>query len=118
MTKKNMVSAVLFLALSLAGVWLAFSRVESFRNARRLKASLTALPQGTTTLEEAVPFDWEAVYSFEPYTSREEIARNIGFDSPEIAETIGEGGYPADFCPGGQGGAVCLCLPGKSWLRC
>ena len=36
-------------------------------------------------------FDWEAVYSFEPYTSREEIARTIGFDSPEIAETIGEG---------------------------
>lgn len=91
MTKKNMVSAVLFLALSLAGVWLAFSRVESFRNARRLKASLTALPQGTTTLEEAVPFDWEAVYSFEPYTSREEIARTIGFDSPEISETMGEG---------------------------
>lgn len=91
MTKRQTLFAGLFLAVTVAALWLVFSHVESFRNARRLKAALTALTRGTTTLEEAVPFDWEAVYSFEPYTSREEIARTIGFDSPEISETIGEG---------------------------
>lgn len=91
MTKRNAVFAGLFLAVTLAGLWLVFSQVESFRNARRLKSALTALPEGSTTLEQAIPFDWEAVYSFAPYTSREEIARTIGFDSPEISETMGEG---------------------------
>ena len=61
MTKRNAVFAGLFLAVTLAGLWLVFSRVESFRNARRLKSALTALPEGSTTLEQAVPFDWEAV---------------------------------------------------------
>lgn len=91
MTRRQTLSAGLFLAVTVAVLWLVFSRVESFRNARRLKSALAALPEGITTLEEAVPFDWEAVYSFEPYTSRAEIARTIGFDSPEISETIGEG---------------------------
>ena len=91
MTKRQTLFAGLFLAVTVAALWLVFSHVESFRNARRLKNAITALTQGTTTLEEAVPFDWEAVYSFEPYTSREEIARTMGFDSPEISETIGEG---------------------------
>lgn len=91
MTKRQTLFAGLFLAVTVAALWLVFSHVESFRNARGLKAAITALTRGTTTLEEAVPFDWEAVYSFEPYTSREEIAWTMGFDSPEISETIGEG---------------------------
>lgn len=107
MTRRQTLFAGLFLAVTVEALWLVFSRVESFRNARRLKAALTALPQGTTTLEEAVPFDWEAVYSFEPYTSRTEIARTIGFDSPEISETIGEGATQLIFV---EGDRVVLCI--------
>lgn len=91
MIRRHAVFAGVFLAVTLGALWLVFSHLESWRSARQLKTALTALPEGPTTLEQAVPFDWDAVYSFEPYTSREEIARTIGFDSPELSRTMGEG---------------------------
>ena len=41
----------------------------------------------TITLEELVPFAWDAVYVFEPYTSKEEVAETLGFYSVEIHES-------------------------------
>ena len=34
----------------------------------QLRTALQSLPEGTVTLEEAVPFKWDVVYSFDPYT--------------------------------------------------
>lgn len=45
----------------------------------------------TVTLNEIVPFSWDKVYTFEPYTGREEIEKTIGFPSSSIRETVNEG---------------------------
>ena len=50
MTKRQTLFAGLFLAVTVAALWLVFSHVESFRNARGLKNALTALTQGLSLI--------------------------------------------------------------------
>lgn len=45
----------------------------------------------TVTLNELVPFAWDTVYTFDPYTSQAEIEAEIGFSSNSIRETVSEG---------------------------
>ncbi len=52
-------------------------------NDNRLEDAVRNLSAETITLEDLVPFEWDIVYTFAPYTSREDIADAIGFDSPE-----------------------------------
>lgn len=59
-------------------------------NDNRLEDAVRNLSAETITLEDLVPFEWDIVYTFAPYTSREDIADAIGFDSPEIKETVSE----------------------------
>ncbi len=64
-----------------------------------------------------IPFEWDALYSFAPYTSKEEIYEVIGYKWENISETVNEGmnqivftknskvicylyGYPEDTKPG------------------
>ena len=63
-----------------------------FWHNRALEHSLCSLEDGiTVTLNEAVPFEWESVYTFDPYTSKSEMERIIGISSPSIRETVSEG---------------------------
>ena len=59
-------------------------------NDNKLENAIENLSAETVTLEEVVPFEWDAVYLFSPYTSREAIAQTIGFESSEIKETVSE----------------------------
>ena len=59
-------------------------------NDNKLEKAMDDLSAETITLEEIVPFEWDEVYTFDPYTSREEIAETIGFDSQEIKEPVSE----------------------------
>ena len=60
---------------------------------RQLKQTLTSIDtsQETITLDTIIPFDWDMVYTFAPYTSKEEIEKTIGLYSDVIQETISEG---------------------------
>ena len=59
---------------------------------RQLQKAVSSLENDRTiALDELVPFDWDSVYTFEPYTSREEIADVIGFDSRAIEVSVNEG---------------------------
>lgn len=60
-------------------------------NNARLKTAMRSLPQSTATLEEAVPFQWTAVYTFSPYTPLEVIREVTGSDSPALKESVSEG---------------------------
>ena len=63
-----------------------------FWHNRALEHSLCSLEDGiTVTLNETVPFEWEAVYTFDPYTSKSEMERIIGISSSSIRETVSEG---------------------------
>ncbi len=68
---------------------------------RQLCKAVTGLEEGqTVTLEQLVPFEWDKVYTFEPYTSRQEIADVIGFDSGSIETTVDEGQLQLLFVKG------------------
>ena len=62
-------------------------------NGVKLKNALQALEEGDRVfLNDIVPFEWECVYTFEPYQSREEIEEVLGFQSRRIKENnINEG---------------------------
>lgn len=60
-------------------------------NNARLKAALANLPQGTVTLEDAVPFHWTTVFTFDPYTPLKVIQKATNSDSPALNESISEG---------------------------
>lgn len=61
------------------------------RNSQLSKALTAVQPGATVTLEELVPFTWDAVYTFAPYTTREEMGKVIGKDSSDFVGTVDEG---------------------------
>lgn len=94
--------AVIALAWSLIG-----SPVVLWHN-HQLKAALTGLTDTAITLEQAVPFSWDEVYTFAPYTSVEEIQQTIGAASFNLKEAAGEGMLQLVFLDGGAvTAAVC-----------
>lgn len=77
---------ILFLAYLLIG-----NPIVAYHN-HALKKSVTSLnADETVTLDAVVPFSWDKVYTFEPYTSKEKMAEIIGFESGSLRETASEG---------------------------
>ena len=63
-----------------------------FINNQKLKKAVQSLDTETVQLNDAVPFAWDTLYTFEPYQSKEEIENYIGFKSAAIKENnINEG---------------------------
>lgn len=60
---------------------------------RQLKKAIMAIDTSvpTVSFNVVVPFSWEAVYTFEPYLSKAEMAEIIGFNSRALSETVSEG---------------------------
>ena len=65
--------------------------IRAGRNAQRLKAVVTCVEGDAAALNALVPFEWDAVYTFDPYASREEIEAALGIRSRLIRETTSEG---------------------------
>ena len=63
----------------------------AWNNLRFGRAIRSLAPGWQTTLEQAVPFSWEAVYRFPLHTDRKEMEKATGFSSPSIQETVSEG---------------------------
>lgn len=82
-------------------------------NNHTLKKALTKLEEGqTVTLNEVVPFEWDAVYTFSPYTSEEDIEKTIGFKSRDIvANNVNEGMTHLIFTKGEKVKAAVLGYP-------
>lgn len=94
--------AVIALVYSMVG-----SPVVLWHN-HQLKTTLSALTDTSITLEQAVPFSWDEVYSFAPYTSLEEIKQTIGTDSYNLTESTSEGMVQLVFLDeGAVAAAVC-----------
>lgn len=45
----------------------------------------------TINLLEVTPFDWDVVYSFEPYTPLDDIYKTVGYKWDTISVTVNEG---------------------------
>lgn len=65
-------------------------------------------------LSELTPFEWDRVYSFPPYTSKDEIEWILGFSSGEVSETVNEGMLQLIFVSHGAEDAplVTACITG------
>lgn len=64
-----------------------------FINNLKLKKIIESSDDGKTVfLNEVIPFEWDTLYTFEPYQSKAEIAEIIGFQSNDIKENnVNEG---------------------------
>jgi len=75
----------------LCALYMCFGDPRIYINNNNLKDVLTELESSKVTLEEAVPFEWTAVYSFDPYTSLDRIRHVTGSRSPALKEGVSEG---------------------------
>ncbi len=89
--KKKLMFAVIGVICIIIVVYLGFDRLAVKYNNRILKSSITSIEKKRVSINEVVPFDWDAVYSFEPYTSKKDIEAKIGFKSSFVYETVSEG---------------------------
>ena len=97
--KKRILAIAATVLIALVGfLWYGYHVRETQEHA--LKDSVTSISGGEVTLNEVVPFAWDAVYTFAPYTSKEEIEAAIGFRSPAIRETYSEGMVQLVFVKG------------------
>ena len=56
----------------------------------QLKKAIISIASNKITLNEVVPFEWDVVYSFPPYESKEDIEAVLGFSSNAIQETVND----------------------------
>lgn len=87
---------ILILTITLVIISIAYLMIGNpvilFHNNQLKKAVTAAGDKETITLNEVIPFDWDVVYTFPPYTSKSEIEQIIGFSSTDIEENyINEG---------------------------
>src|SRR5699024_8279973 len=45
----------------------------------------------TVNLSDITPFEWDVVYSFDPYTPKDTIYETVGYKWDRISETVNEG---------------------------
>ena len=62
-------------------------------NADLLKEEVLSIEQSveTVNLTDITPFEWDEVYSFDPYTTKDMIYETIGYKWGNISETVNEG---------------------------
>lgn len=88
MKKRTIFSLVIVVVLVLAVS--VFHPIVRWNN-HKLQKAVQSLEAGVVNWNEVVPFAWDAVYTFDPYTTTEQIEETIGFSSRSIQETVNEG---------------------------
>ncbi len=91
--KKNGIRSLFVIALVLLSGYLLIGNPIVFWHNWELKRSIQSIEpeRKTVAFNDLVPFEWDRVYTFAPYTSKKEIAEVIGFHSRSIRETVSEG---------------------------
>ena len=104
MKKEKVVLTVLVCIVLILGVaYLFIGNPLVFMNNHKLANSVTAIETETVSLSEVIPFDWDVVYTFEPYQSKESIEEIVGFTSSDIeANNINEGMVHVLFVKGNR----------------
>jgi hypothetical protein len=97
MDKKNKVK--LTIGIVIVTVITALLVINPFKkdiwdiNADKLKNSFNVI-SGTAVIDDLsnwTPFEWDQLYSFSPYTSKDKIYDTIGYKWDSISETVNEG---------------------------
>ncbi len=93
--------AILLLLLSVLGYAFLGSPAEWYRR-RALRQAMAEVEDGVVTLNEIVPFSWDSVYSFGPYTTQEQMEEIMGISARRLEESPSEGMVQLVFVNGGQ----------------
>lgn len=94
MKKKTKTAIIILYCMALVVIagYLVIGSPVILINNQKLESSIKSIESDAITLNEVVPFDWDVVYTFEPYASKESIEEIVGFKSADIKENnINEG---------------------------
>lgn len=101
--KKIVISIIAILGIvSVFTIYKITSNSTEKQNLAELNNTLRTLNDGEYELKDIIPFEWDSIYSFETYTSKDKIADVIGFDSKAIKETVNEGMQQVIFIKDGK----------------
>lgn len=102
--KIHIPSGALIVLLIAMLAWYVFSDPMVSLNNRMLQKEIKALPEETTevALNDLVPFEWDELYTFAPYTTKEEIEQTIGLQSRAIEAATSEGMVQLIFVNGSR----------------
>lgn len=92
--KKTKVLIIILACIALIGIggYLIVGNPIVFINNQKLENTIQSVNTDTVHLNNVIPFDWDRLYTFEPYQSKEEIEEIVGFKSAHIKEnSINEG---------------------------
>ncbi|MEG0296644.1 MAG: hypothetical protein RR620_07975 [Clostridium sp.] len=100
--KKLMVTFIIVLII--AGVFIFSSNKVWNKNADELGKTINGLTEenNSISLKELTSFEWDTMYSFEPYTSKETIYDVVGYKWDKISETVSEGMNQVIFIDDGE----------------
>lgn len=89
---KMLIRMVTGLAIAIP-LWLYYLSPEdlSKQNARLLKEAIDAQMQQEVMLIDLVPFEWDRLYLFDPYMSKDEMVKKTKVLSPLFREVYSEG---------------------------
>lgn len=86
MKLKKVTVIILVLAACFLGVYFIINPVQKYRNNQLRKAVEALSSNAGTTMEAAIPFEWDYIYSFVPYTPKETMEDRMGVKSKYITE--------------------------------
>ena len=92
--KKRIIAVAGIIIVVIVGICVYFANpVLRYHNNQVNKAmeQLREKDGEEVSLNEIIPFSWDAVYTFTPYTSKQSIEERIGCSSNAITETVNEG---------------------------
>ena len=87
--KKRVITTVIFLAALILVSCIMIQVNHSGRvssNGKRLGETLKQVNKTEITWDEVVPFEWDTMYCFTPYTSKEAMVQTVGIESRYLHE--------------------------------
>ncbi|MFC0562347.1 hypothetical protein [Halalkalibacter alkalisediminis] len=71
-------------------------------NEELLRDEIISIEQSIDTINllDVTPFEWDVIYSFDPYTSKDIVYETVGYKWDNISETVSEGMNQTVFLKG------------------
>lgn len=90
---------LIILAIIAIGLLIVTALISPFKknlwdeNSKLLREKVLSVGQTIETINllDITPFEWDVVYSFEPYTPQDKVYNTIGYKWDNISETVSEG---------------------------
>lgn len=79
---------ILVLILFLVFIVDTYSLIKNNHNLKKLLSNADF--EGDVFLNTLIPFEWDMAYTFPPYYTKKEMAKEIGFNSIYLKETVNE----------------------------